>query len=52
MGLDLSLMNCKNSEFKVRVLGVKVHTKTFSYIFGIHLAETIVPHMDNLDKTL
>ena len=29
-----------------------MHSKTFSYIFGIHLAETILCHTDNLSKTL
>ena len=49
---DWSLKNSTVSELKARVLGVKVHSKTFSYIFGIHLAETILCHTDNLSKTL
>ena len=49
---DWSLKNCSNSELKARILGIKVHTKTFSYIFGIHLAEMILAHTDNLNITL
>ena len=49
---DLSLKNCTNSELKARILGVKVYTKTFSFIFGIHLVTTILAHTDNMNKTL
>ena len=31
---------------------VQVHTETFAYCFGVHLAETILTHTDNLNKTL
>ena len=49
---DWSLKNCTNLELNECVLGVNVHTNKFAYIFGIHLAETILAHTCNLNKTL
>ena len=49
--LEWSLKNCKNSELKARGFGVKVLTETLSYISGIHLAKSILAHMDILKKT-
>ena len=49
---DWSLDNCSDSELKARIRGIKVYTKKFKYIFGIHLAEMILAHTDNLNQTL
>ena len=50
--LWVAMKNYTNSELKLRVLGENFHIKTFSYMFGIHLAETILAHMQNLNKTI
>lgn len=47
-----SLENCSCSEMKTRIRGIKVHTVKFSYCFGIHLAQMILAHTDNLNQTL
>ena len=37
---------------KGRIIGVESQFKTFSFYFGVHLAERILKHTDNLSKTL
>ena len=37
---------------KVRIIGVESQVKTFSYLFGILLAEQILTPTDNLSKSL
>ena len=37
---------------KSACFGGQVHSKTFTYVFGVHLAETILAHTDNWNKTL
>ena len=49
---DWSLVNCSCSEMKGRIQGIKVHSRKFSFCFGIHLAEMILAHTDNLNRTL
>ena len=49
---DWSLQQSLCSEMKGRIQGIKVYSHKFSYCFGIHLAETILHHTDNLNQTL
>ena len=37
---------------KGRIIGVESQFKTFSFYFGVHYAERILKHTDNLSKTL
>ena len=37
---------------KGRIIGVESQFKTFSFYFGVHLAELILKHTDNLSKSL
>ena len=50
--LDWSLQNCSCSEMKGRIQGIKVHSLKFSYCFGIHLANMVLAHTDNLNQML
>ena len=42
----------KDTEMKARILGVEAQMKTFRYVFGVMLGETILRNTDNLSKTL
>ena len=41
-----------DSTIKGRIIGVESQFKTFSFYFGVHLAQLILKHTDNLSKSL
>ena len=41
-----------DSEMKVRIQGISSQMETFQFVFGMHLAEMVFRHTDNLRKTL
>ena len=49
---EWSIDNSSDTEMKAQIRGVKVYSKKFSYCFSIHLAQLILGHTDNLNKTL
>ena len=51
MGLD-TFKNCKDTDIKSRVRGVKSIMPTFDFIFGCELEELLLRQTDNLSRTL
>ena len=49
---DWSLKTCTKLRIKSAYFGDKSSHKEFAYIFGLRLAETILAHTNNLNKTL
>ena len=49
---EWSLQNSNDTETKARIRGVSVHTKTFAFCFGIHVAHLILGHSDDLSRAL
>ena len=47
-----SLDKVEDSEIKVRIHGVALLMKTFSYLVGISLGDLILRHSNNLSRTL
>lgn len=48
----LSVLIHKDTGMKARILGVEAQMKTFNYLFGVMLGETVLRNTDNLSKTL
>lgn len=49
---DWAVDNTSDTSLKARIRGIASYSNTFSYCFGIHLAETILRNTDNLSKTM
>ena len=49
---DWALQNCKDTDIKARVRGMKATVPTFDFIFGCKLGVLLLRQTDNLSRTL
>ena len=47
-----SLQVVKETELRIRIIGVSTQMETFQYFYGVTVGELILQHTDNLSRTL